>query len=165
MPQLKIFLSADNRITFEIGDERVTIGRLAHNILQIDEVSVSSHHAEIFFEAGKYHLQDSASTNGTFVNGERISDAVLHSGDDLRFGTVEGIFLSEEEPILSQPRPNSFSSSPEVATSSARPGNFFSSSPSPKGTDTRNPLGIAVYALAALAICSFGAALFLILQM
>jgi pSer/pThr/pTyr-binding forkhead associated (FHA) protein len=85
MPQLKIFVSAENRITFELGDERVTIGRLAHNLLQIDEPSVSSHHAEIFFKAGRYHLQDSASTNGTFVNGERVTNAMLRSGDDLRF--------------------------------------------------------------------------------
>jgi pSer/pThr/pTyr-binding forkhead associated (FHA) protein len=165
MPQLKIFLSAENRITFELGDERVTIGRLAHNLLQIDEPSVSSHHAEIFFKAGRYHLQDSASTNGTFVNGERVTNAMLRSGDDLRFGTVEGIFLSEEDASLSQPRPDSLSSFPELATSSARPENFVSSSPSPKSADTRDPLGVAVYALAALAICSFGAALFFVLRM
>jgi pSer/pThr/pTyr-binding forkhead associated (FHA) protein len=165
MPQLKIFLSAENRITFELGDERVTIGRLAHNLLQIDEPSVSSHHAEIFFKAGRYHLQDSASTNGTFVNGERVTNAMLRSGDDLRFGTVEGIFLNEEDASLSQPRPDSLSSFPELATSSARPENFVSSSPSPKSADTRDPLGVAVYALAALAICSFGAALFFVLRM
>src|SRR4029453_6966971 len=111
MPQLQIFLSKDNRINFDLGEERVTIGRLAHNMLQIDEPSVSSHHADIFLKAGRYHLHDPGSTNGSFVNGEQITDAVLRSGDEVRFGTVEGVFVSEEEAALSQPRPDFFTRS------------------------------------------------------
>ena len=90
MPQLQIFLSQDNRISFDLGEEKVTIGRLAHNVLQIDELSVSSHHADLFLEAGRYHLHDPGSTNGTYVNGEQVTDAILRNGDELRFGSVEG---------------------------------------------------------------------------
>src|SRR4029450_8527021 len=97
MPQLQIFLSEDNRINFDLGEEKVTIGRLAHNNLQIDEPSVSSHHADLFLETGRYHLRDSGSTNGTYVNGAQITDAVLRDGDELRSGSVEGVCLRHAE--------------------------------------------------------------------
>jgi pSer/pThr/pTyr-binding forkhead associated (FHA) protein len=165
MPQLQIFLSKDNRIDFDLGEERVTIGRLAHNVLQIDELSVSSHHADIFLKAGRYHLQDSGSTNGTFVNGEQVADAILRGGDEVRFGTVEGVFLNDEEIAFSQPRPDFLTTYHEVATSSARPENFVSSSPTPKNVARRDPFGAALYGMATLALLSFGAALVFILMM
>jgi pSer/pThr/pTyr-binding forkhead associated (FHA) protein len=165
MPQLQIFLSKDNRIDFDVGEERVTIGRLAHNMLQIDEPSVSSHHADIFLKAGRYHLHDSGSTNGTFVNGERVTDAALRNGDEVRFGSVEGVFVSGEETALSQARPDFLATSLEVATSSARPENFVSSSPSPKNAKMRDPFAAALYGLAVLAFLSFGAAVFFIFAM
>ncbi|HEY5704485.1 MAG TPA: FHA domain-containing protein [Terrimicrobiaceae bacterium] len=165
MARLHIFLSKDNPINFDLGEERATIGRLAHNMLQIDEVSVSSHHADIFLKEGRYHLQDTGSTNGTFVNGEQITNAVLRNGDEVRFGSVEGLFVSEEEAPLSQPRPDFLTTSLEVATSSVRPENFVSSSPSPKSARTSEPLGAVLYCLAALASLSFGAAVFCIFTM
>ena len=165
MPQLQIFLSQDNRINFDFGEERVTIGRLAHNALQIDELSVSGHHADIFLKAGRYHLHDPGSTNGTFVNGEQVTHAILRGGDEVRFGNVESLLLSDEDAALSQPRPDFVTTSAEVATSSSRPENFVSSSPSPKDVATRDPFAAAFYGLAALAFLSFGAAVFFVLTM
>jgi pSer/pThr/pTyr-binding forkhead associated (FHA) protein len=165
MPQLQIFLSKDNRISFDLGDEKVTIGRLPHNALQIEDLSVSSHHADLFLEAGKYHLHDPGSTNGTYVNGEQITDAILRNGDELRFGSVEGVFLSETEATLSQPRPDFSPAALDAATSSARPANFVSLSPSPKSREARDGLSTALFGLAALAMVSFGAAAYFILTM
>jgi pSer/pThr/pTyr-binding forkhead associated (FHA) protein len=164
MPQLQIFLSEDNRIRFDLGEEKVTIGRLAHNVLQIDEPSVSSHHADLSLEAGRYHLRDSGSTNGTYVNGAQITDAILRHGDELRFGSVEGVFLSEAEALF-QPRPDFSPAALDAATSSARPANFVSLSPSAKPIDSKDPLATAMYGLAALAVASFGAAVFFVLTM
>lgn len=165
MPQLQILLSKDNRISVDLGEEKVTIGRLAHNVLQIDDLSVSSHHADLFLEAGRYHLHDPGSTNGTYVNGEQITDAILRHGDELRFGSVEGVFLSEAEAALSQPRPDFLPAAVDVATSSARPANFVSLSPSPKSVESRDPLATALSGLAALAILSFGAAVYFVMTM
>ncbi|HEY5779370.1 MAG TPA: FHA domain-containing protein [Terrimicrobiaceae bacterium] len=165
MPQLQIFLSQDNRISFDLGEEKVTIGRLAHNVLQIDDLSVSSHHADLFLEAGRYHLHDPGSTNGTYVNGEQITDAILRNGDELRFGSVEAIFLSDAEASLSQPRPDFLEASLDVATSSARPANFVSLSPAPKNIESRDPMAAALYGLAALALVSFAATLYFVLTM
>lgn len=165
MPQLQIFLSQDNRISFDLGEEKVTIGRLAHNNLQIDDLSVSSHHADIFLAAGRYHLHDPGSTNGTYVNGEQVTDAILRNGDELRFGSVEGLFLSEAEVALSQPRPDFLPTAPDAASSSARPANFASLSPSRKTLPSRDPGATALLGLAALAIVSFGAAVYFVLTM
>jgi pSer/pThr/pTyr-binding forkhead associated (FHA) protein len=165
MAQLRIFLSADNPTNFDLGEEKATVGRLAHNTLQIDEASVSGHHADVFLQAGRYHLHDAGSTNGTFVNGRPITDAVLRDGDEVRFGTVEGLFLSEQGPALSEPRPNFFTTSLEVATSSTRPQTFVSSSPSPKSVQIRDPFATALYSLAALAFLSAATAVFFILAM
>jgi pSer/pThr/pTyr-binding forkhead associated (FHA) protein len=164
MPQLQILLSEDNRINFDLGEEKVTIGRLAHNILQIDEPSVSSHHADLFLEAGRYHLRDAESTNGTYVNGAQITDAILRHGDELRFGSVEGVFLSEAE-ALAQPRPDFSPAALDAASSSARPVNFVSLSPSPKSIESRDPMNNAFYGLVALAVVSFGAAVYFVLTM
>jgi pSer/pThr/pTyr-binding forkhead associated (FHA) protein len=164
MPRLQIFPSEDNRIDFDLGEEKVTIGRLAHNILQIDEPSVSSHHADLCLEAGRYHLRDSGSTNGTYVNGTQITHAILRHGDELRFGTVEGVFLSEAE-ALSQPPPDFSPAALDAATSSARPANFVSLSPSPKSIESKDPLATALYGFAALAVASFGAAVYFVLTM
>ena len=165
MAQLRIFLSADNPVNFDLGEERATLGRLAHNTLQIDEVSVSGHHADIFLQAGRYHLHDAGSTNGTFVNGRQITDAVLHDGDEVRFGTVEGLFLNEHGSVSSEPRPDFLTTSLEVATSSTRPQTFVSSSPSPKSVQIRDRFATALYSLAALAFLSAATAVFFILTM
>jgi pSer/pThr/pTyr-binding forkhead associated (FHA) protein len=165
MAHLRIFLSRDNPINFDLGEERATLGRLAHNTLQIDEASVSGHHADIFLKAGRYYLHDAGSTNGTFVNGQQITDAVLRDGDKVRFGTVEGLFLGEHGSVFSEPPPDFLMTSLDVATSSARPGNFVSSSPSPKSVKLNDPFATALYSLAGLAFFSAGAALFFIFTM
>ncbi len=166
MPQIQIFLSKDNPISFELGDDKLTIGRLAHNVLQIDEPSVSSHHADLFLEAGRYRLHDAGSTNGTYVNGTQITEAILRHSDELRFGSVEGVFLSEAEAAaLSQPPPDFSPTALDAATSSARPANFTSLSPSPKNIESRDPLAKALYGVAAVAIASFGAAVSFVLTM
>ena len=165
MPQLQIFLSKDGPTNFDVGEEKASIGRFAQNMLQIDEPSVSGHHADIFLKAGKYHLRDAGSTNGTFVNGEQIKDAILRSGDQVRLGSVQGMFFNEQEPTLSNRRPDFSVTSFEAASSSVRPDNFVSFSPSSKKATTRDPLAAAFYALAALALLSFGVAALLILTM
>lgn len=51
--------------------------------------TVSSHHCDIILTAEGILLEDYDSTNGTFINGERVKRAVLESGQTLRMGDVE----------------------------------------------------------------------------
>src|SRR4051812_31503858 len=107
MPQIRVYLSEDNQTTHELGEETTTVGRLEDNTIQIEDGSVSSHHAEIAFEGGKYHLHDKGSTNGTFVNGASATEAVLKDGDQVRFGSIETVFIGEALAAgTSQPLPS-----------------------------------------------------------
>jgi FHA domain len=73
----------------DLATELTTIGRVEDNAFQIAEPSVSSRHCEILLKGGDIVVKDLNSTNGTFINGEKISEAVLKPGQTLRLGNVE----------------------------------------------------------------------------
>src|SRR3954467_9517890 len=75
--------------TYELKAEKTTVGRLPDNAFQIPEASVSSHHCEITLRGSDLLVHDLDSTNGTFINGERIKDGVVKSGQILRLGMVD----------------------------------------------------------------------------
>jgi len=68
----------------------IGIGRDAAQAIVLDESSVSERHAKIEFRDGEYLLSDQKSTNGTFVNGQRlkVADHVLRPNDDIAIGRV-----------------------------------------------------------------------------
>ncbi|MEO8634149.1 MAG: trypsin-like peptidase domain-containing protein [Gemmatimonadales bacterium] len=69
---------------------QITIGRHPQSTLRFDpdlDLDVSGHHAKVIREGDLYLLRDLGSTNGTLVNGKRLTgDHVLVSGDKIRFG-------------------------------------------------------------------------------
>ena len=76
------------RERFRIRAARTAIGRAGDNSLVIRDPDVSSHHAEILVSGNHFVLKDIASTNGTFLNGERISEARLYLNDEIRVGST-----------------------------------------------------------------------------
>lgn len=72
---------------YPVIGESVTIGREA-DVPLLDD-SVSGRHASIRIDEMKFELADLNSTNGTFVNGKRVSKQFLKSGDLVRCGNVE----------------------------------------------------------------------------
>jgi pSer/pThr/pTyr-binding forkhead associated (FHA) protein len=64
----------------------VTIGRLPDNTIAIDNSAVSSHHVRIGREGPQFVVEDLGSTNGTFVNGDRITKRALRHGDTILVG-------------------------------------------------------------------------------
>lgn len=71
-----------------IGDE-LTIGRAAACTLTLDDTYVSQQHASIVWRDRQYLANDIGSTNGTFVNRERlVSPVVLRSGDRMQIGST-----------------------------------------------------------------------------
>lgn len=65
------------------------IGRLEDNDLSFDNNSVSGHHAEVFYLSdGSFQIVDADSTNGTWVNGQRIETHLLKNGDVVELGEV-----------------------------------------------------------------------------
>ena len=83
---------------FDLNVERTTVGRVEDNTLQIPDPSVSSHHAEILLRGTDILVRDLNSTNGTFLNGEKISEVVLQPGQVLRFGQVE-LKIDDGKPV------------------------------------------------------------------
>jgi pSer/pThr/pTyr-binding forkhead associated (FHA) protein len=84
--------------TYELKVEKTTVGRVADNAFEIPEASISSHHAEIFLKGGEVLIRDLGSTNGSFINGEKITEAVLKPGQILRLGMVEMRLETGEAP-------------------------------------------------------------------
>ena len=73
----------------ELNVDRTTIGRVEDNMFQIAEASVSSHHCEVHLRGSEILIRDLNSTNGTFINGEKITESILKPGQTLRLGNVE----------------------------------------------------------------------------
>ena len=73
---------------FAIADGIITVGRSVTHDLTLDDPSVSRVHAYIEVRGTTYTVTDQNSNNGTFVNGESVTEAVVRSGDELTFGTV-----------------------------------------------------------------------------
>ena len=74
------------------ADGRITVGRTGTNGLVIDDISVSKVHASVSIANGGLSVADTGSTNGTFINGQRIAygKAVpFTDADRVKFGTVE----------------------------------------------------------------------------
>lgn len=74
-------------IELRLGVNR--IGRGPHNDFSVDHASVSSLHCEITLDGDGMVVKDLDSTNGTFVDGQRIQTGNLQTGQRLRLGSVE----------------------------------------------------------------------------
>jgi FHA domain len=86
----RLTLQFEGRVLKEyVVGPTATIGRQSDNIITIDEPAVSSHHACIFLDGDRFAVEDLQSTNGTFVNGMRVSRQVLQDGDVLRVGNYQ----------------------------------------------------------------------------
>ncbi len=87
---------------FEITDNSLKFGRSSVNQVIIDDRAVSSEHAEIFVikeNSGEkvYIIKDLESTNGTFVNEQKIQEQVLRHKDVVRVGWNNFTFIDEDE--------------------------------------------------------------------
>ena len=73
----------------ELKVDRTTIGRVEDNTFQIPEASISSHHCEVLQSGAEVVIKDLDSTNGSFINGEKITQSPLKPGQTLRLGQIE----------------------------------------------------------------------------
>ncbi len=73
--------------TEQFDRNEITVGRVSGNDLILARGNVSKHHARISYRDGRFILTDLKSTNGTFVNGRKISQAtIVRDGDRLHVG-------------------------------------------------------------------------------
>ncbi|HWC16536.1 MAG TPA: FHA domain-containing protein [Terriglobales bacterium] len=102
----KLFLKFEDAVLKEVplSQNVVTIGRLPDNTVQIDNLAVSGHHAKIYWDAGRYVIEDNSSLNGTYVNNARITRQALKDGDDVVVGKHTLSFKDEGFTQLSAQR-------------------------------------------------------------
>lgn len=90
--------------THELKAEKTTIGRVEDNSFQIAESSVSSHHCEIVLRGADVVVKDLNSTNGSYINGEKITESVLKVGQVLRLGQIEMRLEADTPPGAAVPK-------------------------------------------------------------
>ena len=76
-----------------------TFGRQLENDLVFHEDFLSRFHAEIVHEDNEYVLYDKESTSGTFVNGRKIDQCVLNSGDLISLANILIMFVNNSSKI------------------------------------------------------------------
>ncbi len=84
---------AGRTLEFALSNSEVAVGNQQGNDIVLSGAGVSRRHAVVCLREGRYFLHDLDSTNGTFVNGNRVRAPIaLNDGDRIRFGGVAFIF-------------------------------------------------------------------------
>src|SRR5579863_6898489 len=111
---------AERKESFDRNE--VNVGRVQGNDLMLPKGNVSKHHARLLYRDGRFIVTDLKSTNGTYVNGRKISQAtIVREGDKIYIGD----FVLRLETAASasssslSPHPFASPSAPSAAESSA----------------------------------------------
>ncbi len=80
---------------YPLSLEMTAIGRSPDNDIRVAKSAVSRKHAKVVFGPEGYTVIDLGSENGTFVNGERITEKLLKNGDRLQIGPTEFVFSEQ----------------------------------------------------------------------
>jgi pSer/pThr/pTyr-binding forkhead associated (FHA) protein len=91
--------------THDLKGDKTTVGRVEDNTFQIAEPSVSSHHCEVLLRGNDVIVKDLNSTNGTFINGEKVTESPIKPGQILRLGQIEMRLETDAPPPSSSKKP------------------------------------------------------------
>lgn len=114
-PRIVIDLGPAGRLEHVLVRGTTTIGRRVENDIRLDDPTVSGRHAQIVWVYDAPYLQDLGSTNGSFVNDQRVAHQELHDGDNIRIGRQVLQFLvvgKATPPPASRARHAPFASDP-----------------------------------------------------
>jgi pSer/pThr/pTyr-binding forkhead associated (FHA) protein len=78
---------------FLLDTDVTTAGRHPESDIFLDDVTVSRRHAEFIRRDETFAVRDVGSLNGTYLNRERIDEAVLAGGDEVQIGKFRLVFL------------------------------------------------------------------------
>jgi pSer/pThr/pTyr-binding forkhead associated (FHA) protein len=78
-------------------EHAVILGRLDSNDIPVQDKKASREHAKIYRQGQQFAIVDLNSSNGTFVNDEKITKRILKPGDEIGIGTVRMRFEQPEE--------------------------------------------------------------------
>jgi len=90
-------ISTSGSQSFELRDgSTLLVGRAASSDIPIFDPTISRRHAKLISTGTAVRVSDLGSSNGTFVNGERVDDATVEEGDELVFGKVPFRLIAHE---------------------------------------------------------------------
>jgi pSer/pThr/pTyr-binding forkhead associated (FHA) protein len=73
-------------LTFLLAKDNTTVGRHPESDIFLNDVTVSRHHCRFVLDESQLVVEDSGSTNGTYVNDERVDRSDLAPGDEVLIG-------------------------------------------------------------------------------
>ena len=83
---------------YYFDEDGFTVGRNADNHIVLSEASVSATHAKLRPVETGWKLMNMLSSNGTFVNGEKVTEKIIRPGDRVAFAEVEFLFAHLDAP-------------------------------------------------------------------
>jgi len=123
MPYIRIYLNNVLMNQVELTKDKLTIGRSSDSDIVLDNAGVSSRHAVIEKDGGAFVVSDSDSSNGVFINGNRVEKHKLQYRDEiqiynyvLKFMAVSGLH-GISDPDIAQDADQSQTGTMEVAIS------------------------------------------------
>jgi pSer/pThr/pTyr-binding forkhead associated (FHA) protein len=98
----KLILTFNKQVIKEypFAKDSITMGRQEDNTIVIDNLAVSGYHAKIDKVGGEYLLTDLQSTNGTFVNDQKVVSHKLSHGDNIVIGKHVILFVATEKEMI-----------------------------------------------------------------
>lgn len=166
MAKITISMPDGEELKFGLDLEKISVGRADGNDIVIDDISVSSSHAELIRQnSGNFLLTDLDSTNGTRVNDEVVSEAYLEDGDMARFGNIVSRYESQVPRGERVELPEEEREEAAVGESSGRPSTFSNEQPFRSKQKAKDPIGILLITLAVFSILACLVAIFFTTKM
>jgi pSer/pThr/pTyr-binding forkhead associated (FHA) protein len=104
LPKVSIKEGPDSGKVYEVAQAAI-LGRLDTSDIPVKDGKASREHAKIYKQGEQFAIVDLNSSNGTFVNGEKITKRILKNGDEIAIGTVRLVFeLPEPQEKTAQAR-------------------------------------------------------------
>jgi hypothetical protein len=99
----KIIVSLDDNMikVVPLNKERMTLGRRPYNDIVVDNLAVSGEHAALQVIGHEYFIEDLNSTNGTFINEQKIKRQILKNGDLIEIGKYAIKYVQDDANPLS----------------------------------------------------------------
>ncbi|MFM8393807.1 MAG: FHA domain-containing protein, partial [Acidobacteriota bacterium] len=105
-PALIGFRPNGEKTEYRLDRTEIAIGKAPHNQIILDDPTVSASHAILSLSSGVYSILDLASRNGTWVNGERLSNRshLLQHGDRIQIGQIVLTFRQPAQKFVADSR-------------------------------------------------------------
>jgi putative nucleotidyltransferase with HDIG domain len=97
--------SKGRTVALEAANLPLTIGRDPENVIVLDQTAISRFHCRITCEKDQYFIHDLGSTNGTYLNGRRVTRERLSPGDELIIANI-GILVEALHSTIADARPS-----------------------------------------------------------